>query len=102
MSQEKLAGTIGIAPQQVQKYEVGTNRVAAGRLWGMAKILEVDVGYFFEGLKKRAKRKAKPRINRSQGQANKTPQAAKQKAPLESDALRGFALPVRGVSARSP
>jgi len=61
MSQEKLADAIGIASQQVQKYEVGTDRVAAGRLWDIAKILEVDVGYFFEGIERRPKRKAKPR-----------------------------------------
>ena len=51
MSQEKLGNALGIAFQQIQKYEAGTNRVAAGRLWNIAKILEVDVGYFFEGIK---------------------------------------------------
>ncbi len=61
MSQTKLAGALGVTYQQVQKYELGLNRVAAGRLWDMANILEVDVGYFFEGIQKRAKRKAKPR-----------------------------------------
>ncbi len=62
ISQEKLADAIGIAFQQDQKYEVGTDRVTASRLWDMARILEVDqVGYFFEGIQKRAKRKAKPR-----------------------------------------
>ena len=59
MSQEKLADAIGIASQQVQKYEVGTDRVAAGRLWDIAKNLEVDVGYFFEGIQKRAGRPRK-------------------------------------------
>ena len=68
ISQEKLGNALGISFQQVQKYEVGTNRVAAGRLWDMANILEVDVGYFFEGIQKRAKRKARPR---------KSPTAAK-------------------------
>ncbi len=61
MSQGKLGSALGITFQQIQKYEIGLNRVAAGRLWDMANILEVDVGYFFEGIKKRAKRKAKPR-----------------------------------------
>ncbi len=61
MSQTKLGNALGIAFQQVQKYEVGANRVAAGRLWDIAKALEVDVGYFFEGIEGRAKRKAKPR-----------------------------------------
>ncbi len=61
ISLEKLGDALGITYQLVQKYEIGLNRVAAGRLWDMANILEVDVGYFFEGIQKRAKRKAKPR-----------------------------------------
>ena len=61
LSQTKLGDALGISFQQIQKYEVGTNRVAAGRLWDMAKALEVDVGYFFEGIQKRAGRGRKPR-----------------------------------------
>ena len=56
MSQAKLGNALGITSQQVQKYEIGLNRVAAGRLWDIAKNLEVDVGYFFEGIEKRPKR----------------------------------------------
>jgi transcriptional regulator with XRE-family HTH domain len=47
-SQEKLAGLIGLTFQQVQKYERGTNRVSAGRLYEISNILEVPVNYFFE------------------------------------------------------
>ncbi len=73
MSQEKLGNALGISFQQVQKYEAGTNRVAAGRLWDMAKILEVDqVGYFFEGIEKRPKRKAKPRKRSTAAKAKRT------------------------------
>ena len=54
MSQEKLGNALGVSAQQVQKYEVGANRVAAGRLWDIAKFLEVDIGYFFQGIQKRA------------------------------------------------
>ncbi len=61
MSLAKLGNALGITFQQIQKYEAGTNRVAAGRLWDTAKALEVDVAYFFEGIERRAKRKAKPR-----------------------------------------
>ena len=72
MSQTKLGNSLGIAYQQIQKYEVGTNRIAAGRLWDMAKALEVDVGYFFEGIKRRAKRKAKPRRSTTAARAKRT------------------------------
>ncbi len=50
MSQAKLGNALGIAPQQVLKYEAGTDRVAAGRLWDIADRLDVDVGYFFDGI----------------------------------------------------
>jgi transcriptional regulator with XRE-family HTH domain len=52
MSQEKLGELIGpVTFQQVQKYESGKNRVAASRLFEMARVLDVEVGYFFDGLK---------------------------------------------------
>lgn len=47
-SQEKLAEFLGITFQQIQKYEKGTNRVSAGRLYELSKILEVPVSYFFD------------------------------------------------------
>lgn len=50
LSQEKLADLVGVTFQQIQKYENGVNRVAASRLWEMAKALGVPVGFFFEGL----------------------------------------------------
>ena len=50
MSQETLAKALGITFQQVQKYERGSNRVGASRLWKIAKTLDVPVNYFFEGL----------------------------------------------------
>ncbi len=67
MSQEKLAAALGISFQQIQKYEIGFNRVAASRLWDIAKALEVDVGYFFEGIQKRAGRVRKPSARRPAG-----------------------------------
>ena len=49
MSQEKLGEKINLTFQQIQKYERGDNRIAASRLFQISKILEVPVGYFFEG-----------------------------------------------------
>lgn len=48
LSQEKLADMLGITFQQVQKYEKGTNRIGASRLWDMSKVLNVPVNFFFE------------------------------------------------------
>ncbi|WP_298843419.1 helix-turn-helix transcriptional regulator [uncultured Roseobacter sp.] len=54
MTQQKLAEAVGIKFQQIQKYETGANRVSASRLWDIADALEVDVAFFFEGLKSEA------------------------------------------------
>jgi len=48
-SQKDLAGAIGVAYQQVQKYEAGTDRVGAGRLLEIANYLDVPVADFFDG-----------------------------------------------------
>ena len=49
ISQEKLGKEIGVSFQQVQKYENGTNRIGAGRLAEISKVLDVPVAYFFTG-----------------------------------------------------
>ena len=50
MSQEKLGNALGVTFQQVQKYERGSNRVGASRLWRLAQVLDVPVSFFYEGL----------------------------------------------------
>ncbi len=50
LSQEKLAGAIGLTFQQLQKYESGANRVSSSRLYQLAGLLGVAVPYFFEDL----------------------------------------------------
>ena len=50
LSQEQLAERLGVTFQQVQKYEKGTNRISASRLFNAAQLLSVPVSYFFEGL----------------------------------------------------
>lgn len=50
MTQTQLGDLVGIKFQQVQKYETGTNRVSASRLWDIASTLEVPVAFFFEGV----------------------------------------------------
>jgi transcriptional regulator with XRE-family HTH domain len=49
MSQTELGNDIGLTFQQVQKYEKGTNRIGAGRLHEIARILQVPISFFFEG-----------------------------------------------------
>lgn len=49
MSQSALAAKLGLAFQQVQKYEKGRNRVPPSRLVKIAEALQVEPGYFFPG-----------------------------------------------------
>jgi transcriptional regulator with XRE-family HTH domain len=50
MSQEKLGEHLGLTFQQVQKYEKGSNRVSASKLYQMAQVLGVPVQFFYEDL----------------------------------------------------
>ncbi len=50
MSQEKLGDHLGLTFQQVQKYEKGVNRIGAGRLFEIARILGVPIDFFYDGV----------------------------------------------------
>ena len=50
MSQMQLAGQIGVTFQQVQKYERGTNRISASRLYDLSKVLDVPVSFYFDDM----------------------------------------------------
>ncbi len=48
MSQEMLGKAVGISMQQIQKNERGTNRIGAGRLFTLSKVLSVPIAFFYE------------------------------------------------------
>jgi transcriptional regulator with XRE-family HTH domain len=50
LTQEQLAEALEVSYQQIQKYETGANRISASRIFQMARRLDVELGYFFEGL----------------------------------------------------
>jgi transcriptional regulator with XRE-family HTH domain len=50
LSQQQMANLIGVTYQQAHKYERGINRISAGRLYEIARVLRVPVSYFFDGL----------------------------------------------------
>jgi transcriptional regulator with XRE-family HTH domain len=50
LSQEKLGDAVGITFQQIQKYEKGTNRISASRLFQFSEVLGVDIPFFFKGV----------------------------------------------------
>jgi transcriptional regulator with XRE-family HTH domain len=51
ISQEQLAIDIGVTFQQVQKYESGSNRVSASRLYDICRVLNCPVTYVFDDIK---------------------------------------------------
>src|SRR5437867_10430456 len=61
LTQQQLADLIGVTYQQAHKYERGINRVSAGRLYEIAQVLSVPVGYFFDGLQDHNSRAVSPR-----------------------------------------
>lgn len=50
LSQEKLGEALGVTFQQIQKYERGTNRVGASRLYDIATALDVPISFFFDDM----------------------------------------------------
>jgi len=50
ISQQTLAAAVDKTFQQIQKYENGVNRVSCSVLYHFARVLQVEVGFFFEGL----------------------------------------------------
>ena len=50
ISQGRLGRHLGLTFSQIQKYEKGTNRIGAGRLYQIASFLGVPPSHFFEGI----------------------------------------------------
>jgi len=50
MSQKALAEQLDITYQQVQKYEMGMNRISVARVWQFCKIFSVTPDFLFENL----------------------------------------------------
>jgi transcriptional regulator with XRE-family HTH domain len=49
MSQALLASKLGVTFQQLQKYEVGANRIGTGRLVKVAAVLGIPIATLFDG-----------------------------------------------------
>jgi transcriptional regulator with XRE-family HTH domain len=50
LTQQELGEMIGVSYQQIYKYERRENRIAAGRLYEIACVLDVPITYFYEEL----------------------------------------------------
>lgn len=50
LSRAKLAKEINITHQQIAKYENGSNKVSAARLYIIAKALDMPISYFYDNI----------------------------------------------------
>jgi transcriptional regulator with XRE-family HTH domain len=62
MSQTALGDAMGLSFQQLQKYEAGSNRISASRLYELSKLLDVDIGYFFDEMDKATESESPARL----------------------------------------
>ena len=81
LSQTVLAEAIGLTFQQLQKYENGSNRISASRLYDFSKLLDVDIGYFFDEMDQATKSESPARL--SQKKSKRSPR----KPPKSEDPL---------------
>ena len=56
LTQRQMAGLSGLSEDRVSRYEGGGAQMSASRLERIARVLRVDVNYFFEGWPARAMR----------------------------------------------
>lgn len=49
LSQTDLGNKLELSFQQIQKYETGSNRISASRLFELGQALNVEPVYFFDG-----------------------------------------------------
>lgn len=54
LTQQELADHLDLSYQQIQKYESGTNRIAAGRIPHIAAFIGCEIVDLFEGTEARA------------------------------------------------
>jgi transcriptional regulator with XRE-family HTH domain len=92
MSQTEVAHAVGLTFQQVQKYERGSNRIGAGRLFEFASVLEVPVTYFFDGLSRERGRPAESQRSDALWFRRETLELARAYANIRDPAKRALLL----------
>jgi transcriptional regulator with XRE-family HTH domain len=60
MSQSALANALGLTFQQIQKYEKGINRIGAGRLLEISRLVNQPIMFFYDGLPASSERGLQP------------------------------------------
>jgi transcriptional regulator with XRE-family HTH domain len=57
LTQASLSAVIGVSAQQLQKYEIGKNRISASRIKQLSEILDVPAHYFLNDPKEQSAHK---------------------------------------------
>ena len=66
LTQQRLAALVGITYQQAHKYETGADRISVGRLYQLARALEVEPTYFFRGVETNGPARPQPDLRQRQ------------------------------------
>ncbi len=64
LSQAALGDAMGFSFQQMQRYESGSNRISASRLYDASKLLDIDISYFFDEMDQAIESEAAARRSR--------------------------------------
>ena len=64
LSQEQLGDALNLTFQQVQRYERGSNRISASRLWDISQVLDTSISYFFDEMSSQTKLASPRKVSR--------------------------------------
>jgi transcriptional regulator with XRE-family HTH domain len=67
LSLERLAEAVEVAPQQIQKYEIGETRISASRIFELARALSVPLSWFYADLRTVASAESGPPNGAAEG-----------------------------------
>ena len=70
VSLEKLAEIVDVAPQQIQKYEIGETRISASRIFELSRFFRVPIAWFYDDLEAATSAEMFARIGRHQSDVN--------------------------------
>ena len=88
MSLDALAELIDVTPQQMSRYELGSNRISAAQLYRLARGLNVNVGWFFEGFEENESELARVATVLREDRGMWTPQGHEDREVMLLDAYR--------------
>ena len=93
VSLERLAEIVDVAPQQIQKYEIGETRISASRIFELARVFRVSIEWFYADLEAATRAQVDDRIRRREGEVGVAPACAAIPSPAEELAARYAELP---------